>query len=503
MRKIGNVSGKLLPYSLFFIIAFLITLNQPPNYDTFWHAKVGEWVVENRAFPYVDTFSYFQDLRFMAHEWLFGVVLHWAMSLGGIGIAKLMTATVFFLALSVNLQTLRLRGVNKWIATTSIFFIAILLHGYVQVRPQTFSFLLMSVFLHILERNAASSRAIWHMAAIPLLFVLVANAHGGTLALFIGVFGIYGVTEMVFAIARYRNGVAAKAAFNKTLKMLGVGVASLGASLINPYGFEIYQYAIRIMGNPHTKRIAEWQPYLTIHSDLLDVLIVLTPLLLLLLFRKRLQIRQVFLISLLTGMTFLQRRHFLVLSQFAMVFVTEVAQDAARWFRTKVLTAWNMIVARVAPFRATILATLLVVTLLSTGAQLLVLDGYSETKVEQEMLPVDALAFLRTQNIDIENDRMLAHYNWGGFLIYNDVKVLMDGRTDLYMDSFNPGMTLFEDYMSLSKYTSEEITGFLDKYDVEYILDKPANSLSNYASLSDDWSLLYEDGLCRLYQRRF
>ena len=44
--------------------------------DFFWHLKVGQWIIDHRAIPTHDLFTYtVPDHRFVAHEWLSEVIM--------------------------------------------------------------------------------------------------------------------------------------------------------------------------------------------------------------------------------------------------------------------------------------------------------------------------------------------------------------------------------------------------------------------------------------------
>jgi hypothetical protein len=62
--------------------------------DTYWHVAAGQWILDHRAVPAVDPFSYtFKGREWHAHEWLSEVFMAWAFRAAGwSGVAVLMAA---------------------------------------------------------------------------------------------------------------------------------------------------------------------------------------------------------------------------------------------------------------------------------------------------------------------------------------------------------------------------------------------------------------------------
>jgi hypothetical protein len=86
-------------------------------------------------------------------------------------------------------------------------------------------------------------------------------------------------------------------------------------------------------------------------------------------------------------------------------------------------------------------------------------------------------------------------YNWGGYLIWRDIPVFVDGRADVYGDSF------------LFFYRQAFDAGFnwqepLDQYDVEYVLMERGSPLNSLLDLHPDWSEVYHDDVAQIFVRK-
>ena len=80
----------LLPLSLFVLAA------QPQtDPDLWWHLRTGQWILENRAIPHSDPFSFTMlGTHWVAHEWLADIGLYLLYQAGGLTALALSTALV-------------------------------------------------------------------------------------------------------------------------------------------------------------------------------------------------------------------------------------------------------------------------------------------------------------------------------------------------------------------------------------------------------------------------
>ena len=73
---------------------------------------------------------------------------------------------------------------------------------------------------------------------------------------------------------------------------------------------------------------------------------------------------------------------------------------------------------------------------------------------------------------------MFNDYNFGGYLIFNNYKVFMDGRNDVYLDTFGSPNVLY-DYFDIDN-VERNIDELLEKYNVKYFAIYNDSELHNY-----------------------
>jgi hypothetical protein len=114
------------------------------------------------------------------------------------------------------------------------------------LRPQVFSMALFAALLAILIR--VHQRQLAWLAAVPILFAVWVNAHGGWLV-GAGVLALFTTSAMVDPRFSPRD---------RTL-IAAAALASAAATLVNPYGLSMLAFLIDTV-RPQRADIVEWQP---------------------------------------------------------------------------------------------------------------------------------------------------------------------------------------------------------------------------------------------------
>jgi hypothetical protein len=137
--------------------------------DYYWHLETGRLIVQNRALPTADPFSFmYEGQHWVLHEWLFQLVLYLAYAgLGDVGVRLLcaVTGAAFFGILFTTSWRLSGRaGVAMTLTLTSL----LLLYPFIEPRPQIATLLLFALFLRALLFAKYLDDRRW-FAAAPLM----------------------------------------------------------------------------------------------------------------------------------------------------------------------------------------------------------------------------------------------------------------------------------------------------------------------------------------------
>jgi hypothetical protein len=86
-------------------------------------------------------------------------------------------------------------------------------------------------------------------------------------------------------------------------------------------------------------------------------------------------------------------------------------------------------------------------------------------------------------------------YNWGGYLIWRDIPVFVDGRADVYGDEF-----LFYYRQTFDPQPTWQEP--LDEFAVDYVLMERNDPLTTLLAASQGWQQAYSDDVAMIFVRR-
>src|SRR5688572_32135439 len=178
---LDRASSALLGLSVLLALAvvFFACLNPISVTDFWWQAKTGEIIVRTGSVPARDPFSWTANGEpWLVHEWLTEVFFYlayvhlpeWLLLFYKCGLAALACALV--------LARAWIRSGSLVLAIGAALAAGFVTRNYADLRPQMVTFVLLSGLLLALDEYHAGRmrRLPW---ALPLVFLLWANLHGG------------------------------------------------------------------------------------------------------------------------------------------------------------------------------------------------------------------------------------------------------------------------------------------------------------------------------------
>src|SRR3954447_13056163 len=222
-------------------------LNDP---DTYWHIAVGKWILDNKTFPRVDTYSFTKAGEpWISTSWLAQVLYAGSYAVGDwAGPVILASACI---AVTFALLTFILGRRIRSIHTIMIALAAVAVSAsHFLARPHVVALPVMLAWVNGLV-GASERREPPSFWLLPLM-VLWANLHGGF------VFGLALIVPLAFdalwnAEASQRRPLA--------LRWSMFGVAALAACCATPYGWASILASRKILGlGELLNLISEWSP---------------------------------------------------------------------------------------------------------------------------------------------------------------------------------------------------------------------------------------------------
>jgi hypothetical protein len=439
--------------------------------DLWGHLRFGLDTLESGKIVSTDPYSYLTAGQpWIRQDWLAGVIfaLLWR-SVGAAGLISLKALigilTVGMIFRQLSQEATPVRAAILIMPTLLLFKPAVL-----TVRPQLFSMLLLTMAALILRKaEKGRYRLLW---LFPPMFAIWANLHGGFL-MGIAVFGLWACVHWLYHRRAW-------------LQIFLPLAASLAATVINPYGFDLPVLLARTLTISFPE-MTEWQP-LNIISILGAAYLVLLGLALFGLFfsqrERRLPLIVPFVFMSLLPLTAI--RHVALFPIIVLMFISE-----------HILDAWE----RVRPMSGTV-SKLSSIFLLSPLAGALIMSAISLPNFREIPLdfgqfpyPVQTVVLIKESGV---KGNLAIRMDWGFFAIWNlapKIKVSADGRQHFaYSDE-----TYLHNLQFM--YGIGDWSALLDDYPTDMALVSKDFASYNLLLLRSDWTLVYEDSNSALFVR--
>lgn len=474
----------LLPI-LPFVLVFISTLYTPQDPDLGWHLKYGEYFFQHGQILRDNTFSTtMADFKWANSSWGTDLITYLIFnSFGFLGLtiagAVVITLTFYFFS--------KVAQLTVW-DQALLFPLLLFFENPVNsssFRGQLLSILFLGILFYLgLMYQKQKSKKIF--LVVPL-FLLWINFHGQSvlgLLLFITWIMIYLV--VTYLANNRRFGVLVREA--KTLGL--VLILTVAATLINPFGMELYKTAVTHFSNPQLQYIAEYLPFddLSVpwwNQVVVGILLMFGFIFLYFTDQIKERIPLLGITSLLYGMSFLVRRY-----AWSMYYLTlPLLKPLSEFFKPE---SWKpqQISA------AIILVTgIMVVTITKdfNGLRSFGWDNYCQQYIS---CSAKAVQYLIDNKL---TDNLLTFYDWGGFIVWNypQIKPSIDGRMHLWKDE--KGYSAFEEYYPLEQNFKD-----IDQSKYDIVLMSPKKPM--YARLLElvrqkKWKLEYKDDLAGVFVR--
>ena len=237
----GRVIRRVSPYTLAggaaALLALAVATFTRADADLWGHTQIRTRLVGDAELPSVDPYSFTQDKPWVNHEWLSEATMGAAYKAAGAPGLALLKGVMLITGLWLVWHATRAAALQ-----IRFVVIAVTLLGISQIaenlRPQLWSFIAIALLALVLSERRSR---VW---LLPL-FAVWANSHG---AWFVGIIVL--VLWAVARVAQFRD---------ETRPWLIIVVACLAATLVTPYGIELWAF-LRETVRASRPRIEEWQP---------------------------------------------------------------------------------------------------------------------------------------------------------------------------------------------------------------------------------------------------
>jgi hypothetical protein len=438
--------------------------------DTMWQVTVGQWIIDHRAVPETDVYSFtMRGQPWISTQWLAQVIYAKAYAVAGWSGPVVLAASAIAAAFALLAKFLS----RRLSESTTLVFIAAALAltvPHLLARPHVLAMPLMIAWVAGLIA-AADRREAPSYFLLPLM-ALWANLHGGF------VFGLILVAPIALDAV-----VSAERALRKSLALrwMAFALAALAASCLTPYGWNSLLASQKILElGSALPLIMEWKPadFGSVGSFEICLLLGIA-------------------LALYRGITLPPTRIVLLLGLLHMALAQGRAGEILALLAPLVLAA--PLASQIGgadpapstaalPMRGALFGSVALALLAGTF-------GYASMhRFEPHMhgSPVAAVTELKKLSLT----RVFNDYDFGGYLIANGVAPFIDGRTELYGEKF------FVDHNSASGLMEpENLFRLLDDYKIEATLMRTQSAATKLLDHIDGWQKIYSDDIATIHLR--
>jgi hypothetical protein len=440
--------------------------------DSYWHIATGRWMIEHRAVPFADPFSYtMRGAHWISFEWLSELAYSAAYSLGGWSGVVILAAAGF--ATAFGLLTFFLSRTLPVVPTLILTLAAAVLAApHFLARPHALAMPVMVAWVGILIDRLVRNQGP-PVTALPLM-ILWANLHP-SFTLGIALIGPIALEAILRADRSRQKSVL--------LQWALFGCLAVAAACITPYGPGVFLATYRtIQLGDALSLILEWQPQHFGQLGPFEFVMLLgiggalyrgvsLPL-----------IRVLVLIGLL-HLALSQVRHADLLAMLGPLFL---AAPLAFHLHAKSRNESP-------PLSDTNFASHILMTALLFIALTGILVSRQNIEPAAAITPRAAIAAA-----DIPHaGPVLNEYTFGGYLIYAGIAPFIDGRAEIYGPDF---VRRYNDALTLKDLP--DFLRLLDEYGIKVTLLAPDTNAVALLDRLPDWQRVYADEVAVVHRRR-
>lgn len=509
------------------ILLAIATIPKTLQEDTFYMIKVGEYVTNNGIETIenkIEPFAWHDGLTYSYPHWLIDVVFYWIFNLFdifGIYLFTIIMGIIIYLAIYyINIKISKNHIISAIITIISIYF----LRNYITARAQIITYICIILTILFIEQFLETKKKRYAIGLI-ILPIIIANCHTA-------LFPIYFVVYLPYIAEYIISFINKKAIYERRLKrknkkqektnriqklqsklqsiqnkegkviikrndnvkwLIVIFLISILTGLLTPLKDMPYTYTIKTLMGSTMDFIMEHRAVELIHSiELLGTLFIITALL----FSNKIKIRlqDIFMLLGMSILALISYKQFpifwistmcIINKLVVMIVSDETKEKIKRMLNQYILTAKGMIYT-----------VLIIIVIFLLQYKTIAAQSY----IDQNEYPVLATQWIK-ENVKIGEMKLFNDFNYGSYLLFKEIPVFIDGRSDLYDPIFSGKQdNIFTGYMqTVGMQIWYEET--FEKYKITHIITKVDQSLNIFLQRDINYKKVYDDGSFVIYER--
>ena len=488
LRDEGPLGGSLAVVLL--AAAWVATWRPQVDPDAWWHLAIGESIVTIGTIPSTEPFSWLSaGAPFVAHSWLWDVLLAGAWRAGGATGTSLLAVPVTALVVWLTWKLIGLAAPSlPPLGRATLVLVCVIAALPVWApRAQTLdvAFVLATILVLARYLRLGDRRG---LVVLPVLGVLWANLHGSAI---LALPGCVALAVLALPIGTRWQAWPRRAVSPIVL----AGLAGVAATVLNPYGVTLLTYPFdRDVASAFSPAIVEWRPPDLGAVELLPLRVLLAGLVVVAVWYPA-RSRDPFLLLAATAWTFAALGSVRFLAIAAPLLVVAIApavgSAVAHWAgvagKTDEARADGAPATDLRRGPAAAIAAVAVAGILLAGW--LIVDPARQDAAIGRRLPVAAVSALDAGGCTA---RLLPSYGWAGYVIWSSGR-----QVAAYGNSAEGAVT---DQAQLEALAIDP-RPWLDDHAVGAVLMPARGPLSRWLDEAGEWRVAYRDGQAAVHVR--
>lgn len=531
--------------------------------DTFYTIKIGQ-LLRSSGMDYLDHFSWHENLPYMYPHWLYDIatslVYDFMGGYAGVYIVNVVLTSILGILIYITSKRISKNQIISFVITLGQMY---LIGDYLAARAQLVTFILFVLGILFIEKYLEKPKLRYAIILITIP-IIIANVHSAVFpfyfVLFLPYIGEYFVRVLIDAhiphkiyqlyiktsikitskklksvdekkIKQYQKKLAKlnkemeksnsdfekavikqNSAMNKpyklvlerndnVLKLVLIMIICIFTGFLTPIKDMPFTYTIKIMQGNTTSHINEHLPLTLI--DYKSILILLTLIISVLIFTKvKIKLRDLFFLGGLTLLALMTRRQISMLVLFGGFSFARLAAD---FFEIYDKDSSEEFIEYLTSISGQFLTIVVILLVCFANYK----NKINEPYLSESSYPIEASKWIK-ENLDYKNIRLFNDYNYGSYLLLEDIPVFIDSRCDLYTPEFNgtynkekhkyEGRDIFSDFMSISTIGTYYDTKF-EEYGITHVITKANSKIRMLISRDKNYTELYKDKNFVIFER--
>ena len=530
-----------------FLIAASVTPKEFQN-DTFYNIKVGEWIYNNGISDLTEDQHSWLDLPYTFPHWLYDLCIFLVYNTFGYDGIYVSTMIIYGLIGTIAYIYTKNKSNNNVISAIVAIFVVYMLDPYMAARAQSVTFVLFMLEVLCIEKYMDTHK-IRYLIPLIIIPILITNLHCAVFPFYFVLFLPYLAEYLIATVVDWdldrklwlllnkfylklckkekEEAVLdriEKIKFNtkelrrkkealrenpykiKVVKdhaMLFLIIVMLIATLVgflNPAGPGAYTYLYKTLQGNTTDSINEHLPVTITESE--EFLLAIVVALAILLFTDtKIRLPDLFMAAGLTYLALDSRRQISMFILFCLPIMGKLIAYIFKKYDQDKLTNW------IYRFSSDVFGVVIILSIATIASIKEIKPTLEEAYIDPSSYPVEICEWIK-ENLDVENLKLYNEYNYGSYLLLNDIPVFIDSRCDLYTPEFNvgykglDGRDIFSDAINIANSSNIDYEEKFEEYGVNYVLTYADSMLASRLKNDSNYKDIKNDSNFILFERK-